>query len=689
MVASAETITAGHLARRAYIYVRQSSPGQVQHHRESQRNQYALAERAVALGWPPARIHVIDADLGRSGQDGSRPGFQELVSAVSLGQVGIILAYEASRLARSNADWYRLLDLAALVGTLLADADGIYDPSGYNDRLLLGLRGMLSDAELHLLQLRLEAGRMRQIERGTYRQSLPTGLVRLADGRVVKDPDQQIQRTIAEVFARFTALATGQKVLRSLRDDGLLLPRRQVAGLHAGQLLWKRPSAAALYDILRNPAYAGAFVYGRKGRNPDRRPDQARQVRRPVEEWTAVHREVYPAYITWEQYLANQARLTDNASAFARRARGAPREGAALLAGLAVCGCCGRPMRVAYKAHHRYVCNALNETYRAPMCLSLDGASVDAAVVAAFFAALAPAELDLLDEVLAAQRAEHQRLAQQYADQVARATYEAQLAARRYRAVDPDHRLVAAALERGWEEALRAVETAREAAEGFAREPMLPALDPALRAQLADLGRELPALWASGRLTPAHQKELLRSLIRRVVLSRPAPDTVEARVVWVSGAASLHVVAPPLHRSRDLSGYDRLVARTLELAAAGYQDAAIAARLSAEGFRSARSRSVPKQLVEKIRRDHAQVSLTEQFRRQDKIDGCWTVGGLARELHVTGNWLRKRIAAGVLPAVRHPLTGRYLIDDDPTALARLRTLAAARQAREEVVSCHR
>jgi hypothetical protein len=227
---------------------------------------------------------------------------------------------------------------------------------------------------------------------------------------------------------------------------------------------------------------------------------------------------------------------------------------------------------------------------------------------------------------------------------------------------------------------LRAVETAREAAARFAREPSPPALDPTLRAQLADLGRELPALWASGRLTPAQQKELLRSLIRRVVLSRPAPDTVEAKVVWVSGAASLHVIAPPLHCSRDLSGYDRLVARTLELAAAGYQDGAIAERLSAEGFRSARSRSVPKQLVEKIRRDHAQTSLTEQFRRQDKINGRWTVGGLARELHVTGNWLRRQIAAGVLPAVRHPLTGRYLIDDDSAALARLRTLAAARQA---------
>jgi DNA invertase Pin-like site-specific DNA recombinase len=689
MVVSAEKITSRHTERRAYIYVRQSSPGQVQHNRESQRNQYALVERAIALGWPPGRIQVIDADLGQSGQDGGRPGFQELVSEVSLGHVGIILAYEASRLARSNADWYRLLDLAAVVGALLADADGVYDPGGYNDRLLLGLRGMLSEAELHLLQLRLAAGRMRQIERGAYRQSLPTGLVRLEDGRVVKDPDQQIQRTIELVFARFAALGTCQKVLRSLRDDGLLLPRRQIAGLHAGRLLWKRPSAAAISDILRNPAYAGAFVYGRKGRDPGGRPGRARQVRRPVEAWTAVHRDAYPAYIPWEQYLANQARLADNASSFARRARGAPREGSALLAGLAVCGRCGRPMRVAYKARHRYVCNALSETHRAPMCLSLDGTSLDAAVVAAFFAALAPAELDLLDEVLAAQRVDHRRLAQQYADQVERTAYEARLAERRYRAVDPDNRLVAAELERAWEAALRTGEAAREAAARFDREPPPPALDPALRAHLGDLGREVPALWASGRLTFAQQKELLRSLIRRVVLSRPTPDAVEVRVVWVSGASSLLAVEPPLHRGRDLRDYDRLVARILELGAAGYQDGAIAERLTTAGFRSARHRYVPKHLVEKVRRDHGQVSLTEQFRRGEKIGGRWTVGGLARELNVSGDWLRKRIAEGAVPAERHPLIGRYLIDDDPAGLARLKARAATRRSRKEAVSCHR
>ncbi len=295
-----EKIAPCHREQRAYVYVRQSSPKQVQHHRESQRNQYALVERAVALGWPPERVHVIDADLGQSGQDGQRPGFRELVAEVSLGRVGLILAYEASRLARNNADWYALLDLAALRGALLADTEGVYDPRSHNDRLLLGLRGMLSEAELHLLQLRMAAGRQRQIERGAYRQHLPTGLVRLEDGRVVKDPDLQIQRTLALVFARFAELGSCQKVLRRLRGEGLRLPRRQTSGPEAGTVLWKAPSAHAIYEILHNPAYAGAFVYGRHRRRPDSRPGQhAPRVNCPPDEWAVIRQDAYPAYLDW------------------------------------------------------------------------------------------------------------------------------------------------------------------------------------------------------------------------------------------------------------------------------------------------------------------------------------------------------------------------------------------------------
>jgi DNA invertase Pin-like site-specific DNA recombinase len=673
MLPAAEKITPIHLARRAYVYIRQSSPKQVLQNRESQANQYALVERAVALGWSADRVQVIDADLGLSGQDRSRAGFQELVSELSLGRVGIILAYEASRLARNNADWYTLLDLATVVGTLIADTDGVYDPRSYNDRLLLGLRGMLSEAELHLLRLRLDAGRQRQVERGSYRQHLPTGLVRLPDGRVVKDPDLAVQRTIALVFAQFRALGTCQAVLRQLAKDGVLLPRFQTSGLHAGHLVWKKPNESALYEMLRNPAYAGAFAYGRTVAPADRRLGRTGRVKRRVPaEWLALHQDVYPAYLSWEEYLANQARLSDNASRYAERMRGAPRKGRALLTGLVVCGACGRQMRVQYKPQTRYLCAALRKNYAAPSCLHLDGASIETVVVGAFFEAIQPAELALLDEVLAAQRADHERLGQHHADQLQRTEYGARLADRQYRAVDPDNRLVAAELERRWELALRAVVEAREAVERFAQTAPVPALGPVLRAQLTQLAISLPALWASGRLSMSQKKTLLRSLIRRIVLSRPVPDRVGVKIVWVSGAVSELTAHPAIHLARNITNYEQLVERVLTMSAQGYQDGEIARRLTAEGFRSARSLHVPKPFVARVRRAHHQPSLTNRFRSHAKIDGYWTVSGLVKLLKVDRGWLYRRIEHGLLPMERHPVTGHYLVVDSPDLIGKLR-----------------
>lgn len=676
---TSEKITAHHRERRAYVYIRQSTPKQVRENRAGQENQYALVERATALGWPAERILVVDDDLGQSGQDGQRPGFRDLVGAVSLGHVGIVFAYEASRLARNNADWYTLLDLAAVAGTLIADTQGIFDPRDYNDRLLLGLRGMLSEAELQLLRLRLDAGRLRQVEQGSYRQHLPTGLIRLADGRVVKDPDQQVQHALDLVFTRFAALGSCQKVLRSFRDDHLLLPRHQTSGLHAGQLLWKLPSEAALYDILRNPAYAGAFVYGRRTGRPGRRPGQRGQLRhKEMADWTVIRQGVYPAYISWEQFVANQVQMSDNASDYTRRTRGAPRPGAALLTGLVVCGHCGRQMRALYKPQVRYVCNALGKSFGARMCLHLDGASIEAVVVEAFMAALAPAELDLLDEVLAGQQRDQEHLARQHAEQVARAEYEVRLAQKQYDAVDPENRLVAAELERRWEQALLALAAAREAAEHAAASAPPPvALEPALRAQLRDLGARMPELWASERLTLVHKKELLRSLIRRVILTRPVADVIEVKVVWISGAISLLTVRPPIWRTADLSDYAQLVEQVRALSAEGYQDEEIGRRLTAAGFHAARGEKIDAGVVGKIRRQLGQRSLTEEFRRQPQIEGQWTVYGLARHLGVDRDWVYRRIYTGRLAVQRHPATGHYLIPDDAAVIARLRAELAA------------
>jgi DNA invertase Pin-like site-specific DNA recombinase len=681
MAPAAEKITSRHRERLAYIYVRQSTVRQVQQHREGQANQYALVDRAGALGWIAERIRVIDADLGQSGQDGHRPGFQELVAEVSLGRVGVILAYEASRLARNNADWYTLLDLATVVGTLIADTDGVYDPRSYNDRLLLGLRGMFSEAELHLLHLRLEAGRQRQVEQGTYRQRLPTGLVRLADGRVVKDPDLSIQRTLTLVFERFRRLGSCQKVLRALRDEGIRLPRRQTSGVQAGELVWKVPTEGAIYEIVRNPAYAGALVFGRHGRAPAQPlSSRTRRVYRPFSEWTAVHRDVYPAYLSWEEFMANQARLSDNASCFAQRARGAPREGAALLAGLVVCGRCGRQMHVAYRSRPAYVCTALQKVYGHSGCLHLDGPPIDATVVQTFCEVIAPAELQVLEAALAAQRADRARLAQQYADQVARAEYEARLAERQYRAVDPDNRLVAAELERRWEVALRGLAEAREAATRFAQQPPEPQLDPTLRAQLDDLSAQLPELWQSGRLQPEQQKALLRSLIRRVILSRPEPARLEIRVVWVSGAVTPLTLTSPTYRTSEVERYEHFLDRVLALSAEGWPDRQIAERLTAEGFRSARQYPISAGLVGKIRRGQGGVGVRQRFRSQAQIDGDWTIHGLARELGVRRTWLYDRIRSGDVPAHRHPASGHYLIPHDPQVLTSLRARCAANPA---------
>ncbi len=674
MRSTTDKITAWHRERRAYVYVRQSTAKQVRENRESQQNQYALVGRAQLLGWIPERVHVIDADQARSGLDSDRAGFQELAAEVSLGRVGLVLVYEASRLAR-NADWYVLLDLAGFVGTLLADTDGVYDPRDYNDRLLLGLRGMLSQAELHLLRLRLDAGRMRQVERGVYRQHVPTGLTRLPDGRVVKHPDQHIQHTIALVFERFAVLGSAQRVLRSLRDDGLLLPRYQTSGLHAGQLVWKRATDSMVYDILHNPAYAGAFVYGRTGPAPGRRPGQQGMVKRRREDWAVVQHDVYPAYISWETYVDNQARLADNAYRFAQRSRGAPRAGVALLAGLAVCGRCGHQMQAIYKPHVRYVCTAMRKSHDLDSCLYLEGSGIEDAVVAAFFEAVQPAELDLLDAVLAQRRADQARLAQQYADRIAQADYEARLAQKQFDAVDPENRLVAATLEQRWEGALRALAEAREAAERLVQEEE-PALDAGLRQQLRDVGRHLPALWAGGRLSPAQQKELLRSLIRRVILTRPVPDEVQIKIVWVSGAITPLAIHPRLLRSGSVQAYPQFVEQVLALTAAGHVDADIALLLTQEGFRSARSPGVPVTLVRRVRRTHGGVSLFQTCRTQAKIGDDWTIWGLARALGVDRDWLYRRIYAGMLPTTRHPTTGHYLIRDDPTLIAALRAQVA-------------
>lgn len=402
-------------------------------------------------------------------------------------------------------------------------------------------------------------------------------------------------------------------------------------------------------------------------------------VHRKMDEWQCILQDIYPAYVSWAQYLANQARLRENAQSYTdqmHKGPGAPREGAALLQGLATCGLWGHRMRVAYRPRVRYICMSMKRAFAEARCAHLDGPSIEAFVVEAFFDAIAPAQLETLDEVLAQRQRERQRLETYHQQQVSQARYEATLARRRYEHVDPDYRLAAAELERAWEEKLRALRQAEAAAERFAQEPGEPTLTPAIREQLLHLSQHLPDLWASDQLRHDQRKALLRSLIARVIVQRTAPDRITVKIVWVSGHFSQGVVIPPIVHQRHGTGYDTMVDRTQQLWRAGYTDTQIAETLSQEGFRSARRDRVLPKTILKIRNQHHWVSRYHQHRLADKIDGLWTIHGLSRHLGVEREWFYHRIRTGTLrepEVIRKPPYGNYLIRDDAALLARLRT----------------
>jgi DNA invertase Pin-like site-specific DNA recombinase len=477
-----EKIRSEHRQRMAYIYRRQSSSGQVAYHRESQINQEKMAERAEALGWLKHQLQMVRSDLGQSAREAEqRQGFQEMLSAISLGRVGIIFAYEASRLSRNNSDWYRLLEAAALFDTLIADYDGIYDLNLFNDRLLLGLKGTMSEAELHLIQLRLVAGRKHQLERGEYRQFLPTGYIRLEDGTVIQDPDERVRQTLQLVFQKFRELPSCSKLLAYLKAKQILLPRRQVCGPQRGQLLWKTPAYGALYAILTIPSYAGALVYGRR----QTQPGHKNRVRKAMEDWKYIHLDVYPAYISWEEFLDNQRRLESNAAQ--PKSLGASREGAALLQGLVYCGKCGRKMLTTHKPCGRYSCATARRSHAEPLCTFLNAGLLDQIVVQAFFEALQPAQLDLLEILLQKQQQDYAQLQKNWQNRLAQNQYEAQRAQRQYELVEPENRLVAAELERRWENSLRALQDSQDAYERFLQEPHQLNLGPEQKKQFRHL----------------------------------------------------------------------------------------------------------------------------------------------------------------------------------------------------------
>ena len=583
-------ISEAHRRRRAVVYVRQSTLGQVERNTESAARQYALRGRAVELGWPEGSVAVVDEDMGRSGATSEgRLGFSELVAEVGLGQVGLILALETSRLARSSADWHRLLDLCALTATLIADADGVYSPADFNDRLLLGLKGAMSEAELHLIRARLDGGLRNKAARGELRLALPVGLDRDDDDRIVLCSDQQVRHAIERVFALWRRLGSARQVVMELVAEGQQLPRRTVG---QRRIRWARASYGAVHDFLTNPAYAGAFVFGRKRRQ--KRLDaegrvQVRDVDVPLEEWSVCLPEHHPGYVSWPEYLQTRARLRSNVRPRGEGG-GAAREGAALLQGILRCGRCGRRMQVGYAGTNgkvrRYACvrgHVLHATDQT--CQSLGGGRLDQAVAAAFLDAVTPAGVAATAGAVAELHAQHdQRIAGQRLA-LERAEFEAERAHRQFDACEPEHRLVARTLEGALEDALAAVE--REHGKLAALKHARPApLTDSERDALARLARDLPRLWKSNTTTDRDRKELLRALIREVIVTVNAADRRAAvEICWEGGARTdlsvrLNARGPETRR---------LPEDTIELIrrlAAHHPDRQIAAILSRQGRRT-------------------------------------------------------------------------------------------------------
>jgi DNA invertase Pin-like site-specific DNA recombinase/predicted DNA-binding transcriptional regulator AlpA len=541
-MSAASKIATAHLERMAVVYVRQSTIAQVREHTESTARQYALAEEAARLGWSAARISVIDADLGVSGRTASaRSGFKELVGRVCVGEVGAILGLEVSRLARSSADLQRLLELCALTDTLIIDSDGIYDLASFNDRLLLGLKGTMSEAELHLLAGRLQGAKLAAAQRGELRFPLPVGYIYDDDGRTMIDPDEEVHAAVADVFASFEAKGSAYAVVAAFTGRGF--PTRAYGGVWAGEIRWGRLTYGRVLQLLANPCYAGAYVFGRFRSRRAVNPDgtiRFRSIELAREQWQVLIRDHHAAYITWETFLANSKRLAANCTCQGARP---VREGAALLQGIVLCGGCGRAMSSTYSGDKAiYDCaHSRSDHIATPQCRSVLAEVVDRVVGRRLLEVLAPQEIALAlaaaDEVTA-RKVNHNRILEL---RVERTRYEAARAERAFHHCDPDNRLVARSLERRWEEKLRELAEAERELACQMNEPPLPSHE-----QLESLAADFPQLWAASTTSDKERKRLLRTLIGDVTLiSEPRSMQLRIGIRWRSGACEELVVRRP------------------------------------------------------------------------------------------------------------------------------------------------
>jgi excisionase family DNA binding protein len=644
-----QKVTDEHRRRRAVVYVRQSTSTQVEQHPESRARQYALRERAVELGWPPSAVSVVDEDLGRSGASADvRLGFKELVAEVGLGHVGLVLALEVSRLARSSADWHQLLDLCALTGTLIADQDGIYSPHDFNDRLLLGLKGTMSEAELHLIRARLDGGLRHKAERGELELALPVGLDRDDEGGIVLSADEQVRHAIGHVFSLWRRLGSARQVMAELIAEGQRLPRRTVG---QRRVRWARTSYGAVHDFLTNPAYAGAFVFGRTRQHKSLGPDgrvRVKTVELPLEQWSVCIPDHHPGYVAWDEYLATRERLRANVRPRGEGG-GAAREGGALLQGIVRCGRCGRRMQVAYSGRDgnvpRYACvrgHVLHHTHSS--CQSLGGLRLEKAIAGAFLEAVSPAGARASTEAIGELERQHeQRLGGQRLA-VERAEFEAGRARRQFDACEPEHRLVARSLEARLERSLSGLERERRRLTELEQHRPEPLTDDERRA-LARLARDLPRLWDAPTTTARDRKELLRALVREVIVTvRDDPRRAEVEIVW-EGGAHTELTVPLIRRGPETRRTPDDTVELVRRLARHHPDSQIAAILNKQGRRTGSGLPFNQSRVKHVR----QRAGIPAAPAPDPASELFTIEQAAQELSVSGPTIYRWLRAGLLP----------------------------------------
>lgn len=678
-----QKVTAAHLKRNAYLYVRQSTLRQVFENTESTKRQYALRDRAVALGWTLDRIITIDTDLGQSGASAvDREGFQRLVAEVGVGKAGIVLGLEVSRLARNSTDWHRLLEICALTDTLILDEDGVYDPAHFNDRLLLGLKGTMSEAELHVLRARLLGGILNKARRGELKSPLPVGFVYDSGDRVVLDPDKQVQQTIHFLFETFLRTGSACGVVKAFHQHALLFPRRLKKGPHKGELLWAEMEHSQVLRVLHNPRYAGAFIYGRT--RTRKKPDGG-------ESWTKLPREqwmlapgMHPGYISWEEYESNQRRLQENSQAHgADRRRSPPHQGPALLQGIVLCGICGGRMSVRYHDRNRrcvpdYVCQRKAIQKGRPVCQRLTGEHIDKAVGELLLETMTPLALDValtVQQELQSRLDEADRLRQK---RVERARYEAELAQRRYMNVDPSNRLVADTLEADWNQKLRALAESQEECERQKRADRDALVGPQREAVLA-LSADFQRVWEDPNTPDRERKRIVRLLLEDVTLLRS--ENIHVHIRFRGGATQSLILPLPLTAAQlrktnpaVISEIDRLLNTNTERE--------IAAILNEKGFRSGEHKSFTRGIVVRIRYAY---NLKDRFSRL-RSAGLITIDEMATQLDVLPCTVKKWRDMGLLHAHRYNDKGECLYESPDLLLPRKCAHKSSYLAAKELVT---